>query len=258
LSFHNWGAGIDQTFVGLEHFNTAATNEVFHVAVWHGVIILAINLFSHTVLSLGVAVALQKTHSKLQSIFQTALLLPMSMMAVAVALVWTLLYNPELGIINTTLEFFGLPWQPNWIGDTNLALYSVIFVNNWWWFGFWVVIWLVGLSSIDDKYYEAAAMDGANRLRIFWHVTLPQLKQTTILVVTLTTINALRQFGLFWVMTQGGPGHSTEVLLTWIYKVAFDFSNFGRAAALTVFTFIIIMLFTVLNFKVTGTGGEAQ
>lgn len=258
LAFNQWGGGLQQTYVGFEHFNQIARNDIFYTALWHNIVILIVNFIVHTVGALAVAMALRKVKDELKTLFQTAILLPMSLMSVAVALIWSLLLNPELGAVNAILDAIGLPWQPVWLGDPNLALLSVIFVTNWWWFGFWVIIWLVGLGSIDDKYYEAAAMDGANRLQIFRYVTLPQLRQSAILITTLTIIMAIRQFGLFWVMTEGGPGRASEVLLTWIYKIAFSFGSFGQASAVTVFVFLIIMVLTVLNLKVTGTGAGSE
>ncbi|WP_049903323.1 carbohydrate ABC transporter permease [Halococcus agarilyticus] len=257
LSFNSWGGGIEQQYVGLANFESVFSSDVFYTSLWHNIVILGVNLVAHTVGALLLAMALRKAHRRLQPLFQTAILLPMSLMSVAVALIWSLLLNPELGAINAIIAALGIDWQPIWLGDPGLALLSVIFVTNWWWFGFWVVIWLVGLSSIDEKYYEAAAMDGANRLQIFLYVTLPQLKQSAVLVTTLTTINAIRQFGLFWVMTEGGPGRATEVLLTWIYKVAFSINSFGQAAAATVLLFSLILVFTFVNLKLTGAGSEA-
>lgn len=258
LSFYTWGGGLEQTFVGFSHYQNTLQNDVFYISVWHNFVILAINLVVHTVGSLGIAIAIRKSHQKLQPLFQTALLLPLSMMAVAVALLWTLIYNPQIGVINAALGAIGIAWQPIWLGDPTYALFAVILTLNWYWFGFWVIIWLVGLSTIDDRYYEAAMMDGAGRLQTFWYVTLPQLKESAVFVVTLTTINAIRQFGLFWVMTEGGPGRATEILLTWIFKIAFDIGSFGQAAAVTVFLFLIIVVFSLVNLKLTGAGGGTQ
>lgn len=258
LSIHSWDGLGELSYHGLASYQAVVSDGTFRVTLLNTGIVFVVNMIIRTFGALLVAIALKKAHDNLRNYFQIAILLPTSMMAVGIGLIWQFLYNPELGLINKIIETLGFSWQPLWLGDPSLSLISVILVSNWWWFGFWVIIWLVGLTSIDDKYYEAALIDGAGRIQTFRYITLPLLRETAIMVLILASINAIKSFAIYWVMTQGGPGQSSEVLLTWIYKLAFSVSDFGMASALTVIVLGIISVMTALNIKLTGGQGEAE
>jgi raffinose/stachyose/melibiose transport system permease protein len=249
LSTFKWSGLGDMTFVGGENFSTAVGDEVvftalvnnFEVGVWSIVLQAGVGLL--------LALAINRYSDRLRQLFQVTFLLPMTLMAVAVSLVWSYMYNPSYGVLSSILDAVGSGWDPLWLGDPSIALFAIVVVATWQWTGFRVILWLAGLDSIDESLLEAARMDGAGPLQRFRYVTLPLLKPVAIFILVYTIIGSFNSFAYFWVMTQGGPGHATEVMVTWIYKNAFQQSNFGMAAAISVILFVIVLSLSLLNLR---------
>lgn len=246
-------------FVGLQHYQAFFGDTIAHRAIWHNLQIALISFIFNFFVALGLAFMVKKSYDRLRQFFQTALLLPMAMMPVAVAFAWMYLYNPSYGFFNATLEI--LPYiesQPIWLGDPSIALYAIIIVGIWQWIGFNTIIWLAGLTSVDESLIEAARIDGAGKIQTVRYVVLPQLKPIAIFVFIFTFIGSFRTFEYYWVMTRGGPAHATEVMVTWIYKSAFDQSMLGYAAMLSVLLFFITFILAIVNYKLgekTGSQG---
>lgn len=259
LSPFQWSGLGDLTFIGTDNFANALGNEVtftalinnFEVGIWSIVIQAGIGLL--------VALGINRFSDRLRQFFQVSFLLPMVVMSVGVSLVWAYMYNPAYGVLNTILEFLGSNWNPLWLGDPEIALFAVIIVASWQWMGFRIILWLAGLDSIDESLIEAAKIDGAGSIQRFRYIILPLLKPVAIFVLIYTIVGSMNSFVYFWVMTQGGPGHATEVMVTWVYKTAFLQSNFGSAAAISVLLFIIVLVLSLLNLQLgdrsSGGGG---
>ena len=249
LSGFQWSGIGDMTFVGAENFAGAASDGVvwtalinnFEVGFWSIVLQAGIGLL--------LALAINRYSDRLRQFFQVSFLLPMTLMSVAVSLVWSYMYNPSYGVLSSLLEAIGSSWDPLWLGDPSIALLAIIFVATWQWTGFRTILWLAGLDSIDASVLEAARIDGAGPIQRFWYITLPLLKPVAIFILIYTIIGSMNSFVYFWVMTQGGPGHATEVMVTWIYKTSFLQSNFGQAAAISVILFVIVLVLSVLNLR---------
>ncbi|MDR1947782.1 MAG: sugar ABC transporter permease [Spirochaetaceae bacterium] len=188
-----------------------------------------------------------------KSFFRTVYFLPVVTSMVAVSLVWrNLLYNPAFGILNQMLHGLGLPGS-NWLKSPDTALLSVMLMTIWKDAGYAVVLYLAGLQNIPEQLLEAATIDGAGRFKSFWHITLPLLGNTTLLVLITSTISYLQVFTQIFIMTdgEGGPGTATHTMVFYLYREAFVKYRFGYASALSVILFVVIMIFSVIQMKLT-------
>lgn len=249
LSVFQWSGLGDMSFTGATNFISALGNSIVFTSLWHNVEIAFWSLLLQAGIGLVLALAIYRLSDRLRQFFQVVYLLPMTLMAVAVSMVWGYIYNPSYGVLNTAIQEIGLDWNPLWLGSKSLALYAIIIVATWQWTGFRVVLWLAGLDSIDESLLEAARIDGAGPLQRFRYITLPLLKPVAIFISIYTIIGSFNSFVYVWVMTRGGPGHASEVMVTWIYKNAFLQSNFGRAAAISVLLFVIVLVLSLLNMR---------
>ena len=255
ISFFQWSGYGTAEFAGISNYIQIFSNDIFYEASTNVIIYVVSQLTIVTGGGLLVALAVRATYPRLRPFFRTTLFLPMVMMSVAVALIWSFIYNPVYGVINgAIIPALGLEWTPTWLADPTLALWAIIIAASWQWLGFNMTIWLVGLQNINQKYYEAARAGGIGAYRQFRHITLPLLKPTAIFLVTFTIIGSLRTFSYFWVMTGGGPGHATEVIVTWVYKMAFNQRQFGQASAISTVLFIVTLIVSIVNLKIMGLG----
>jgi len=202
------------------------------------------------ILGLAAALLFNTNRVKFSSFFKAVWFAPVVTMSVAAAIVWEWLYQPQFGIINYIFSLVGLPKQA-WLLDKDLALLSIAIMNIWQQVGFSVVILLAGLQSIPKIYYEAGIIDGATRFDCLRYITLPLLKPTTLFVLIIVTIRALRIFDQVYVMTGGGPLDSTRVAVLYIYESGFTFQRAGYASAMAMILFGIILIITLLQFRVT-------
>ena len=249
LSGFQWSGLGDVRFIGTENFAAAANDDVMFTALVNNFEVGVWSVLLQAGLGLLLALAINRYSDRLRQFFQVTFLLPMTLMAVAVSLVWSYMYNPSYGVLSSILEAVGSGWDPLWLGDPSIALLAIVFVATWQWTGFRVILWLAGLDSIDESLLEAAKIDGAGPVQRFRYITLPLLKPVAIFILIYTVIGSFNSFAYFWVMTQGGPGHATEVMVTWIYKNAFLQSNFGMAAAISVVLFVIVLALSLINLR---------
>jgi multiple sugar transport system permease protein len=167
---------------------------------------------------------------------------------VAIAVVWVWIYQPQYGLLNYAIGLFGIRKQ-SWLLDSRLVMPSIIGMSIWQGLGYNMIIFLAALQGIPGMYYEAATVDGASRWRMFWRITLPLLSPTTLFVFITTTIRAFQVFTQIYVMTQGGPGHASNVLVLYVYRTAFGFLRMGRASAMAMVLFALIFVLTMLQLK---------
>lgn len=246
LSLFDWNGGNTKMhFVGLDNFAQLFTDDLeFSSALWHNVVYMITVVLIQLSLALVFALILVK---KLRggNLFKTIFLLPVVLSNVTLALVWSYMFDPMNGFINSFLSATGLGFMTaNWLGDTSTALFSIAFVNAWQYVGYSMVIFIAGLLTIPDSLYEAADIDGASRFRKFFHVTVPLLKPAIMMNVVLATTGSLKVFDLIYIITPpGGPvSSSTEVLGTLIYKVGFTYGEMGYASAISLMLLIVIMI----------------
>ena len=203
-------------------------------------------IFFRVALGLAIAVAIFSNLTRGKAIFRTIFYMPTVTPLVAVAYIWQMMYNPQTGAINT---FFGL--DINWLYDPNFALPSIIGMTIWKDFGYAVILFLAGLHSIPEDALEAAAVDGANAWQRFWAITLPLLAPMTVFVVITSIISYLQAFVQVLVLTQGGPGTSTQLISYLIYEKAFVKYDFGYASAAAFVLLIFTALLTLISFRLS-------
>jgi len=183
-----------------------------------------------------------------QSIIRTLFLIPLMLVPVVVAMVWKMLYHPSYGVINYLLSEVSFA-RINWLADKSVALYSVIITDIWEWTPLMFLILLSGILSLPEDPFEAAEIDGASKTQLFLYITLPLLKSIIAVALLIRVIDAFKLFDIIWVLTQGGPGISTETLSYYTYLKGFKHFDMGYAAALSFVLLGIVILMTTLFLK---------
>ena len=239
-SFYQWsGIAPGFTFVGLGNYQQVLQTPVFWKALGNNLILVIASILTQLPLALGVALLLS-TRLRGLHLFRTIYLFPLLMSTVAIALLWTFIYNPNLGLLNALLDALNLRgWQRGWLGDEATALWAVIGVISWHYVPFYMVLFLAGLTNIPHELYEAARLDGAGNWGVFQHVTLPLMRGVIRTAAILSLIGSLKYFDLIWVMTGGGPNNATELMATYMYKQAFEQYRMGYASSVAVVLFVI-------------------
>lgn len=196
-------------------------------------------------ISLFLAIALDR-RTKLVKFYRAVYFLPVISSMVAVAMVWQWIYNPEFGLINYLLSLVGIK-GPSWLTDTVWAMPAIIVVNIWKGLGFNMLLFLAGLQGISNSYYEAADIEGARWWTKFTRITLPLLSPTTFFVLVMSFISSFQVFDSVFLMTGGGPGRSTSVLVHYLYQNAFQYFRMGYASALAYVLFFLVFLVTLIQ-----------
>ena len=234
-------------FVGLQNYAAMFKDSYFLVSFKNNIVYTLFTVPGTMILSLLLAVAVNKG-IKGSSVFKTVFFFPYITSMVAVGIIWTLLFNPTVGPINNFIKSIGIANPPGWLLSTKSALPAVMIVTVWKWSGYYMIIFLAGLQGIPKQLYEASEVDGASGLTKFFHITLPLLSPTTFLILILLIINSFQVFDLINIMTEGGPGRATNVLVYRIYQEGFKYMHFGYASAEAYFLFAIILIITGIQF----------
>jgi len=237
-----------QPFVWLENFSAVMADEYFWHSVWLTVKYSSITVTGEFLLGLGVALMLNRV-VRLKAVYFAALTIPMAMSPVSVALIWHMLLQPNLGIVNRLFELFGHPGF-DWLGSTGLAFWSVVFVDVWQQVSFVILILAAGLASLPHEPYEAASVDGANEWQQFWYLTLPMLRPIAAIAIIIQLINEFRTYDLVYVLTKGGPGISTDLLSYFAYKRAFLGLTINEGSAASFVLLGMVLVLTVLFFRI--------
>ena len=251
LSFFRWNGlgglpepGSDR-FIGLENFQRLLSDELFLGDVRRMLIIVVLSLVIQLPMSLGLALLLnQKMRGR--AIYRTIFFAPYVLSEVITGVLFTMVFSPEHGLVNSVLSAIGLEGAAaEWLADPDTVLYSVFAVITWKYFGFHMILYLAGRQGIPNELLEAAAIDGANAWRQFWHVTLPLLGPTIRMSVFLSIIGTIQLFDLVWVLTRGGPVHASETMAVTMYIFGFERRQFGYASAISVAMFLISLVFAL-------------
>jgi multiple sugar transport system permease protein len=252
LTLFQWDLLTPPKFVGFANFAQLSQDKAFWSALQHTLGFIAGYLPLVIVLSLGMALALNAPLRGIGMI-RTAFFLPVVSSWVAVALLWSWLFNPKFGLINYMLSLVGIA-GPGWLFDPNWAMPAIILTSVWKDLGFVLVLFLAGLQAIPHDYYEAASLDGANRWQQFAMITVPLLAPTTFFVTIISLINSFQVFDQVWVMTEGGPAGATTVLVEQVVKHAFRYGQMGYASAISWVLFAIVFVVTLVQFRLQRTG----
>jgi len=242
LSFHQWigGALRAPEFVGFENYARIFTeDERFRGAIINTIALTAGAVAAQTVLGVALAVFIHREFA-IRGIVRSIILLPMIATPVAIALIWRLMFHPQLGALNDLLERLGFA-PSDWLANPNLALLLVGVVDTWEWTPLIALITLAGLTALPHDPFEAAAIDGANAWQRFWYVTLPMVRPIVVVAVVFRLIEALKTFDIILIMTAGGPGFVTETLNIYIYNTAFQYQKIGYSSALLVVFFVLVL-----------------
>jgi multiple sugar transport system permease protein len=249
LSFTRWNILTPPVWTGLDNFRTIFTDPLFFKSIKITLTYTVFSVPASIILSVFFAILL---NSNLKSIrvFRTITYLPAIVSGVVISLLWKWIYNPDFGILNSLLRFFGII-GPGWIFDQNWALPSLIIMSLWG-IGGNMVLYLAGLQGIPTELYEAAYIDGARFFRRLICITIPGISPVLLFTLLTGIINALQTFTQAFVMTNGGPNNSTHFYAFYIYKNAFTWRKMGEACAQAWILFVIIFIITTVVLKLTG------
>ena len=249
-SFTDWN-GFDPRyrFVGLDNFAKVATDRLFTNAILNTLIWMVLALALPTLGGLALALMLD-SRVRGAGVFKSIFYLPICLSAVVVGQIWVWIYQPDWGLLNTLLGAVGgEPTTFPWLAKSQTALYAVIVAWSWQQMGLTMVIYLAGLTAIPGELVEAARMEGANRRQRIRHVVLPLLQPATVVVVTLAVINSLKGFDILYIMTGGGPFHSSDTLAMFMYSESFKKYRMGYGSAISVILFLITLGIIFVYFR---------
>lgn len=243
LSFAKWDLLNPIQFVGLGNYKVVLTEPVF-VKIIINTFVYAISTSVFGVMIPLILACIINNKIKGADFFKTAYFLPFVTPMIVIGIIWEWIFDPNIGCLNHLLHL-----HINWLYDTNFAMPALIIVSVWKLIGYNMILFLTGLSTINQELLEASKIDGANAYNTFKHVTIPLLSPTIFFVTIITAITSFQVFDLIYVMTQGGPLDSTNVLVYAIYKNAFEYFNVGKASALAYVLFAIIFVLTLVQWK---------
>jgi len=248
ISFTEWDIITPPRWIGFDNYAGLWHSDFFWEVLRHTLEFVLLAVPASVLASLALAL-LVNTSLRGITLFRTAYFLPVVSSMIAVALVWSWMFNPRYGLLNTLLGLlFGIQ-GPAWLDDTSWALPAMVIVTVWKGLGYSMVIFLAGLQNIPADVYHAARLDGAGAWRRFRHITLPLLSPTTFFVLVITLINAFQVFEQTYVLTKGGPANSTVTLSYYVYQNAFQFFHMGNAAAVSYVLFALLFGVTLLQFR---------
>lgn len=246
LSFTHYEIGEAPKFVGTANYQELLHADLFWRVLGNTCYYVVLYVPASILVSLGLALLIERRIRGI-AFFRTIYFLPVVTSIVAAAIIWSWMYNSDVGLLNYLLSIVGID-GPKWLQDPHWALPAIAIMGVWKNAGYNMMIFLAGLTSIPKDYHEAARLDGSNAWSRFRHITLPLLSPVTFFVLVVTTIGAFQVFEQTFVMTNGGPGISTLTLSYYIWQTAFRFFNLGGASALGYTFFLLVLAVTALQF----------
>ncbi|RDJ19732.1 sugar ABC transporter permease [Bosea caraganae] len=244
MSAHDWKIGGGPEFVGLQNFAELFKDARFIESMGHTAYFTILAVVLPILFGTAAALVFHREFP-FRGLLRTIFVMPMMATPVAVALVWTMMFHPQLGVLNYLLSLVGIGPQ-NWVYDPNTVIPTLILVEVWHWTPLVMLIVLGGLAGLPREPYESALIDGANAWHMFRHITLPLVWPFIMVAIVIRTIDALKAFDTIFVITQGGPGTASETLNIFLYLQAFQFYKIGYASAVVVIFFVIIIMLSLL------------
>lgn len=260
-SLFRWSS-IDPRFfyVGLGNYKRILSDPIIIISLRNNVLYAIISVLFQVFIALVLAAILESgiIRPRWGMTFRNVLFLPSVLAVTVVGLTWQLIYRPDTGLLNQLFEAIGLSsFKTAWLGNEKTAIYSIIAVSQWQWVGYVMILFIVAIQAIPEELYEASRIDGANQIQQFFWITVPLVRETTLVWTTITVIGAFKVFDIVWVMTAGGPNHASEVLGNYLYRVGFRNDEMGYAAAIASMLFIITFLLTFVQLRLGRSGEEA-
>lgn len=246
-----------KTFIGLSNYKKIFADDIFYTAVLNNTLYAIISLIFQVGIGLCLAMILESRFvtPKLRTFFRSIYFMPSVISITVVALIFQFVYNPDIGILNGFLKAIGLSkYTHAWLGESKTAIFSIIAMSQWQYVGYIMMLFIVAIEKIPEDIYEAADIDGASGLQKALFITVPQVKEMTLVTSVITVIGAFKVFSEVFVMTTGGPGNSSQVLSTYLYRSAFINDEMGYASAIGVIIFIITITLSLIQIKMSKSG----
>lgn len=245
ISFHDWdGVNPNMKYVGISNYQYVLNDPVFYQSLKNNFIWTIMHLVFACLFGFVLAYFISRI-AYAKTLFRNILFMP-NVIALSVSgIIWTLIFNPQMGILNGILDTLGLSsLKMNWLGDPNVTIYAISFASSWQAYGYYMTLFLAGLQNIDVDLYEASDLDGANKFAQLIHITIPGLQNVFSFVFSMGIINGLKGFSTVWVMTQGGPGTSSYLLTLYGYVKAFREQNYGQSMVSGIVLGLMIVVIT--------------
>ncbi|MER8953553.1 sugar ABC transporter permease [Mesorhizobium sp. M0833] len=239
MSVNRWTLGQSRSFAGMENYLRLASDPRFWESLVHTLTYTFLSVAAPMLLG-TLAALIFDARFPLRGLLRGVFVMPMMATPVAVALVWTMMFHPQLGVLNYLLSLVGIPAQ-EWIFNANTVIPSLVAVETWQWTPLVMLIVLGGLASVPREPFESAEIDGANAWQQFRYLTLPMIAPFLMIAVIIRTIDALKSFDIIYAMTQGGPGTASETINIYLYNTAFSYYDIGYGSAMAVVFFIVIV-----------------
>jgi multiple sugar transport system permease protein len=244
MSVHDWDIGMERSFLGLENYTKLVQDQRFLESTVRTLYYTALAVVLPAILGVLAAVIFHQDFP-FRGLLRGIFIMPLMATPVAIALVWTMMFHPQLGVLNYLLSLVGIPPQL-WVYSRDTVIPALVLVDVWHWTPLVMIIVLGGLAALPTEPYESALIDGANQWQMFWHITFPLVLPFLMVAVIIRTIDALKAFDTIFVITQGGPGTASETINIYLYLQAFAFYKIGHASAVVVVFFTIIVIFSLL------------
>jgi raffinose/stachyose/melibiose transport system permease protein len=260
LSLFRWSAFTPKdTWVGLDNYVALSADPIFWSSLFNNIayalVSVAFQVFGGLVLA---AVLEELVRGRLKGILRTVYFIPAVLSLTITGLLFQFMYNPQIGLVNGLLDVLGLDaWKHSWLGESATAIWAIIAMSQWQSVGYVAVLFIVAMQRIPRELYEAAYLDGASRVQAFRRITVPLVREMTLLAMIITVSGAFLVFNEVQVMTAGGPNNASHTLGTWLYKSAFFNDQMGYAAAIAVVIFVITMTASILQLFL-GRGKAVQ
>ncbi|MFI3256745.1 MAG: sugar ABC transporter permease [Spirochaetales bacterium] len=243
ISFHQWnGASKDMRWVGLDNYLEIFQDPIFYKALKNNIIWICFTICVPVLLGLIFSVMLTSKRVHFKFLYRLTYFMPNIVSLVAVGVIWTWIYNPVFGVIGSMFSWVNNGAGIDFLGDEKLVIWALVIAGSWTSYGFNMVVFLAALQNIDQSYLEVAEIEGANPFQRFFYVIIPLIKGTITLLVVNSLIGSFKVFDLIYIMTKGGPYHSSEVISTYMYNSAFRMNDYGYGAALAIVLAIIIAI----------------
>ncbi|HHY99965.1 MAG TPA: sugar ABC transporter permease [Sedimentibacter sp.] len=259
-SLYRWSSFSEvKVFVGFDYYKRLLSDPIFYIALKNNALYAIISIVFQVGVGMILAAVLEeKIMRRYQTFFRTVYFMPSVISITVVGLLFQLVYNPNIGLLNAFLKVVGLETLTHdWLGRSDTAMFAIIATSQWQYIGYIMLLFLVAIQKIPEELYESAMIDGANAIQKFIHVTIPQIKETILVTSIITIIGAFKVFDEVYVMTAGGPGRSTEVLASYMYRAGFRNDEMGYAATIATVIFLITFIVTLIQLKVSKEKNEA-
>ncbi|CEG23938.1 sn-glycerol-3-phosphate transport system permease protein UgpA [Planococcus massiliensis] len=247
----DWDGIGEKTFIGLDNYIEGIQDKLFWNSALHSFLLALFSALS-LIIYLAVSIILA-SKIKGADLLRKIYLIPMLLSSVAIAQLWVKVYNPSNGILNSFLRTIGVENPPSWLADPSLVLFAIFVPILWQYAGFYILIYYAALKNIPESLIEAARIDGATPFQIAMRIKLPLIKEIVSVTIVLAIVGSLKYFDLIYVMTAGGPNGASEVMASYMYKLAFSSYNFGYGSAIGFLLLIITLIVTLIIRKVTET-----